>query len=488
MLRSAWIGIKSGTCSAKLRPENGGRIQPAANQSVQLRLADQFTSEQICDISAGGTCVISAPANVLRPQWWGARMDGKSDDSGPWKAAIASCAQCTLELPANVVSRVTSTIDISGAGTRLTGQGANSIISGTGITIVRLSGPTTGGQVLENLQILDPVGSESTLGLLIDNGKGNANQVLVRNVTVRGKTKKGIAIKVSGSVNVHLDEVKEQWFATGLLAVPGGVSNTALRIDRSALIQNGPRGVDIESMGDVSCNGSDIEDNDGVGWYMGPPANTTTSTACHFEHNNDAQIEIAGAGTFLSVGNSIEGGTVKIGEHGQLTSVSEVLGSVSFINDSVVGLFSPGLVLIYPMLGPDAISGKGWTQTFGRAGMAQRGNPGTAYAWTGSSGYAFDKSVIAPGISSTGPPFRVAGCGTADPGSGASAGLLISNTTGTCTARIGLPSATHGWVCMATNQAHPGNSIVQTGGSVDSCTLTGTTDTGDKINLLAIAY
>jgi hypothetical protein len=69
-----------------------GRLQPASGQTVTFDAALAGLST-ICDISAGGSCVILAPGGIQYPEWRGARADG-STDSGAAILATRSQIPC----------------------------------------------------------------------------------------------------------------------------------------------------------------------------------------------------------------------------------------------------------------------------------------------------------------------------------------------------------------------------------------------------------
>lgn len=96
--------------------------------------------------------------------------------------------------------------------------------------------------------------------------------------------------------------------------------------------------------------------------------------------------------------------------------------------------------------------------------------------------------VVKSGVSSAGTKFTAAGCSNSTTVGGAIAGSFVSGTTGTCTVVITLPTATNGWVCRADDLTTPANFIGQSASSTTSCTITGTTVTGDVLNFSAIGF
>lgn len=91
-------------------------------------------------------------------------------------------------------------------------------------------------------------------------------------------------------------------------------------------------------------------------------------------------------------------------------------------------------------------------------------------------------------LSTTGTTFTASGCSNGTLVGGATAGQFASGTTGVCTVTITLPTAPNGWSCAASNRTTTANLIQQSASSTTSCTVTGTTVTGDVIGFLALGY
>ena len=101
--------------------------------------------------------------------------------------------------------------------------------------------------------------------------------------------------------------------------------------------------------------------------------------------------------------------------------------------------------------------------------------------------------LYAAGIESTGTKFTISGCSAGTTVGGATAGSFLSGTTGACTVVITLNGATgatalNGWTCGASDLTTPANLIAQSASSTTTCTITGTTVSGDKIQFLAMAF
>lgn len=93
-------------------------------------------------------------------------------------------------------------------------------------------------------------------------------------------------------------------------------------------------------------------------------------------------------------------------------------------------------------------------------------------------------------ILSAGTKFTASGCSNGTTVGGATAGKFTSGTTGACTVTITLPTATTDWNCLATNATTVANLMVQTDTTAHttSCTISGTTVTGDIIRFVAMGY
>jgi hypothetical protein len=95
-------------------------------------------------------------------------------------------------------------------------------------------------------------------------------------------------------------------------------------------------------------------------------------------------------------------------------------------------------------------------------------------------------SDVATGSTGT---INVSGCSLTSAAGGASIGQFNSGTTGTCTVVItpGI-TASHGWMCKANDLTTTADTLQQTASSTTTCTIAGTTVTGDIINFSAFSY
>jgi len=89
---------------------------------------------------------------------------------------------------------------------------------------------------------------------------------------------------------------------------------------------------------------------------------------------------------------------------------------------------------------------------------------------------------------SVGTKFTASGCSNTATVGGATAGEYASGTTGTCTVLLTLPTAPNGWSCVGADITTPADTVTQTTRSTTSCTLSGTTTSGDTIVWHAFGY
>lgn len=102
-------------------------------------------------------------------------------------------------------------------------------------------------------------------------------------------------------------------------------------------------------------------------------------------------------------------------------------------------------------------------------------------------------SFIAPGVQSSGTKFTTSGCSVSATTGGATAGSYTSGTTGACTVVITMNGATgltapNGWACSASDTGTPANLQSQTASSTTTCTISGTTVSGDVVIFQAKGY
>lgn len=79
------------TCPANL-VFTGGAIQPARGQKVTLSgsLIADLSQHFDTSLAGPGSILITGPTAGIYPNWFGAKMNGSTDDTPAWQAAIAS--------------------------------------------------------------------------------------------------------------------------------------------------------------------------------------------------------------------------------------------------------------------------------------------------------------------------------------------------------------------------------------------------------------
>jgi hypothetical protein len=85
------------------------------------------------------------------------------------------------------------------------------------------------------------------------------------------------------------------------------------------------------------------------------------------------------------------------------------------------------------------------------------------------------------------PVYISSGCATVSATSGTAVQGQFSTTATTCTPVLQLPPAPHGWICFAQDITHP-VVFTQTAFNTYSCTVTGTTTSGDVVQFNASPY
>lgn len=91
-------------------------------------------------------------------------------------------------------------------------------------------------------------------------------------------------------------------------------------------------------------------------------------------------------------------------------------------------------------------------------------------------------------IVSAGTKFTASGCSNGTTLGGEIAGSFVSGTTGSCTVVITFPlSSPNGFVCSS-HDVTAGTNFTQTASSVNTCTVSGVTTSGDVVNFMALGY
>lgn len=172
---------------------------------------------------------------------------------------------------------------------------------------------------------------------------------------------------------------------------------------------------------------------------------------------------------------------------GTTTTLASI--NLGTLGDSTTGLWGPAGAFSFG--GPISVG----TQTAGIGGVGIY-RPATnqlGFSTASTARGLFDANglfIVNSGIVSAGTKFTASGCSNGTTVGGAVAGKFTSGTTGVCTVTITLPTTTTDWNCMASNATTPANPMIQTDTTAHttSCTISGTTVTGDIIRFTAIGY
>lgn len=124
------------------------------------------------------------------------------------------------------------------------------------------------------------------------------------------------------------------------------------------------------------------------------------------------------------------------------------------------------------------------TSASSTAGSATIQTGGVTRVTVGPTGQSTFTSAIVSG----GTKFTASGCSNTTTVGGATAGSFHSGTSGTCTVVITLPASTNGWSCTAADITTPADVVNQSGSATNSCTVSGTTVSGDVIVFSALGF
>ncbi len=401
-ITKAWNGLTTQTFNCNITWTATGSFRPASGQTVTLAGSVDGTLNKHIDLSSGGHVAILQHSVSLHPEWTGAVGNGSTDDSTAWTwliDVVSTSGGGEVELSQNFNSYVSSTINLPNTHVRITGSGGSSVISGTATTVLQVNSNGQNITTLENFTITDSntSGNSATVGVLVNLG----NTVSIKRMQITGWTahRLGIGIKISDSINTHIEDSKVSYWGTGVLTATGTSAN-ATRLINTTVFGNASRGWDNEAAGDMSAWGCDFEGNGTQGIYLSSASNGLVVSGSHFEANTSNHIEVSG-GFYNSSGNTYSGGSLLMDSGTSTVSINDYLGSVSITNNSSIGSFVPGLVLFYPILYASTPSGSGWTQLFSRLGVQQTNGPST-YSFSGATQYNFDATWFNSAYSGSG--------------------------------------------------------------------------------------
>jgi hypothetical protein len=115
--------------------------------------------------------------------------------------------------------------------------------------------------------------------------------------------------------------------------------------------------------------------------------------------------------------------------------------------------------------------------------------PAPTFGFTSDLGYVYSTGTGWFGTTEyVGAPVYISsGCATVSATKGTATNGQFSTTATTCTPVIQLPPAPNGWACLALDVTHP-VVFTETAQNTYSCTVTGTTTSGDVIQFSATPY
>jgi hypothetical protein len=533
-----WFGIAtSATCAASIQGGfPNGLIQPASGKIVTISGTITAPPVQIFDTSLGGAGSILLTGKIpqVYPNWFGAKMDGSTDDTAAWQGTIASLlgpgqTGGTVAMPGNAVSATTTGIVITTTNSQfldIAGQGKSSVIQCTGVTCVTWNGTAAQKSGMSDLTISDPTGNSATIGLYLNGGSdGSQNRLAFSNMEILGNAALvsgghfaglGTGVSLYNITLPRFQNVFVGYFNTDVLQT-GFVNSLWIQ---SYMYGAGSRGWDIEATGDNYALQTDFEGNTGTGIYLGTDAQSTVVGQSHFEANTGNDFEVAGASAQLaSSGSNYSGGTALVDSAGgvflstgmdslQITLTNNSLGGGSHLT---------GATIENPLLGP-TVAGTGCTLlTEKGTKIASAGCSGLTYVLSGfSGGYSVDGNFAAGGNVSaagtnvngglvTGAGFVTQGttlglngsfstCGSPLPtitGTATAGVFIVGSGITTCTVRVNLPVSTgpnNNWICTASDLT-VGTPLAGYGaGGNDFCGIKGTVAAGDFIGFSAVAF
>jgi hypothetical protein len=388
------------TCAANLQFFKGGIVQPAGT-GLTLSGTVSAAAFQIFDTSIGGngSILLTGPNPAIYPNWFGAKMDGSTDDTAAWNATIASCSgTCRFAMPAGANSYTASgiTFNFPGPSSRITLDCAGSTVSGTGVAVVSWTGTSDfQDSGAEDCQFNDSVGNTATKGIYVNGGasccSGNTRLTFRRIKAIGSGLGTGIVVNNAVLTRVY-DSTFGGWNIAGQST---GFANIAWY--SVGFVENVTYDYDKESSGEENFYSPDFEGTTG-GTGLRENGGAIYLHSGHAESNPTNQMEVV-AGEVFSYGYTWAGGTAQVDSGATWVSNGDQLSGVTVLNNSTGGgSEDPGAVFIYPLLGPAInTASTGWTQFISRAGISNTCYSGGVltpcgnnYAMSGASVYSTD--------------------------------------------------------------------------------------------------
>lgn len=285
----------------------------------------------------------------------------------------------------------------------LVGFGETSVISGSGITLVSLSGNVGIRNKVRNLKITDPTGNASTVGLSLGIPGGTGiEDTRIDNVVLIGTNKLGIGLRLDSSLTGVIQGCKIEGWNVGLQygASATNVSNANdIRGNHLSRNATGLQALSGSAVKDIYLTGNIVELNTTM--QVDLQTAKLTATANHFESPTPTTIliQVSGQGRLVSQGNFFANATANSDIVITSTSGGPQLSlGDSFSTGVTSNLPSSNSLIVVVPIGTYTTAGTGLvdTLTFQGAtniGFSEAGTPARYFQILGYSGLTVTGAV-----------------------------------------------------------------------------------------------